>query len=125
VKSKFTRADLWEILQGGGIDRPQAAALANKMISALASAIEAGQVIELRGLGTFEPRERPPRLAHNPRNLAPVDVPARHSVFFRPCGALKAAMNRRGEADGDHGNPSKPPPWMKQAIRPSAPENYT
>jgi integration host factor subunit beta len=66
------------------------------MIAALAAAIEAGQVIELRGLGTFEPRDRPPYKAHNPRSMAPVDVPPRRTVFFRPCGALKVAMNRPG-----------------------------
>jgi nucleoid DNA-binding protein len=95
MKDKFTRADLWKILQDTGMDHPQAAALLNKMIVAMASAIEAGQVIELRGLGTFEPRERRPYRGHNPRSMAPVDVPARHSVFFRPCGSLKKAMNRR------------------------------
>jgi nucleoid DNA-binding protein len=77
------------------MDHPQAAALTNKMITALAAAIEAGKVIELRGLGTFEVRERKAYKAHNPRNMTPVDVPARRSVFFRPCGSLKAAMNRR------------------------------
>jgi nucleoid DNA-binding protein len=98
VKEKVTRVDLWKILQSAGMDHPQAATLTNQMIAALASAIEAGQVIELRGLGTFEPRERRPYRGHNPRSLAPVDVPARHSVFFRPCRALKVAMNRRGDS---------------------------
>jgi nucleoid DNA-binding protein len=99
MKEKFIRADLWKILQGAGMDHPQAAALTNQMIAALAAAIVAGKVIELRGLGTFEPRDRPPYRGHNPRSMAPVNVPARHSVFFRPCGALKAAMNRRRGAD--------------------------
>ncbi|GHV81432.1 hypothetical protein AGMMS49944_32230 [Spirochaetia bacterium] len=69
------------------------------MIAALAAAIEAGQVIELRGLGTFEPRERQPYRGHNPRTLASVNVPARRTVFFRPCAALKTAMNRRRGTD--------------------------
>jgi nucleoid DNA-binding protein len=100
MKDKFTRSDLWEILQGAGMDHLQAVALTNQMIAALAAAIEAGQVIELRGLGTFEPRERRPYRGHNPRNMAPVNVPARRTVFFKPCGALKAAMNRcRGTDD--------------------------
>ncbi|GHV77160.1 hypothetical protein AGMMS49942_19810 [Spirochaetia bacterium] len=96
MKTKFTRSDLWKILQDAGMDHPQAAALTNQVIAALAAAIEAGQVIELRGLGTFEPRERRPYHSHNPRSMAPVNVPARRTVFFKPCAALKAAMNRRG-----------------------------
>jgi nucleoid DNA-binding protein len=101
MKNKFTRTNLRATLQAAGIDRPQATALVNQVIAALAAAIESGQVIELRGLGTFEPRDRPPHLAHNPRSMAPVNVPARHSVFFRPCRALKAAMNH-AIADIEH-----------------------
>jgi nucleoid DNA-binding protein len=98
MKEKFTRANLWKILRGAGIERPQATALINKMIAALASAIKTGQVIELRGLGTFEPRKRRPYRGHNPRSMEPVNIPARRTVFFKTCGALKAAMNRRGGA---------------------------
>lgn len=101
MKDKLTRANLQATLQATGIDRPQAVVLVNQVIAALAAAIKAGQVIELRGLGTFEPRDRPPHLAHNPRSMAPVNVPARHSVFFKPCRALKAAMNR-AIADIEH-----------------------
>jgi nucleoid DNA-binding protein len=91
-KRKFTRSDLWKILQSAGMDHLQAAALINKMIAALSSAIEAGKVIELRGLGTFEVRERKAYKAHNPRSMAPVDVPARQAVIFRPSGKLKASV---------------------------------
>jgi nucleoid DNA-binding protein len=52
----------------------------------------AGEVIELRGLGTFEVRERKAYKAHNPRTLAPVDVPAHRVIFFKPCRKLKNAL---------------------------------
>jgi DNA-binding protein HU-beta len=100
-KPKFTRAGIWAIMEAAGMDRSKAASLTNQVIAALAAAIGAGQAVKLRGLGTFEPRERKAYKAHNPRSMDPVNVPARHSVFFKPCGSLKAAMNRRGEHRGN------------------------
>jgi nucleoid DNA-binding protein len=61
-------------------------------VEALAAAIAAGETVELRGFGSFETRERKARKAHNPRTLAPVDVPAHKAVIFRPCGKLKKAI---------------------------------
>jgi nucleoid DNA-binding protein len=101
MKDKFTRRHLWAIMESAGMDRGKAAALTTRIIDALAAAIKAGQVVELRGLGTFEPRERRAYKAHNPRSMEPVNVPARRTVFFKPCGSLKAAMNRRGEHGGN------------------------
>jgi nucleoid DNA-binding protein len=82
-----------EILRSGaGLEPAQARALTARIIEAMAAALAAGEVIELRGLGTFEVRERKGRTAHNPRTLAAVDVPPRRVVFFKPGHALKAAL---------------------------------
>ena len=76
-----------------GIEQHQARELTTRIIEALAAALAEGKVIELRGLGTLEPRERKALIMHNPRTLAPVQVPARWAVFFRPSGKLKRALN--------------------------------
>ena len=92
-KPKFTRASLQEILRSGaGLEVSQARELARRIIESLAAAIAAGEVIELRGFGTFEVRERKARRAHNPRTMAPVDVPARRVVFFKPGQELKVIL---------------------------------
>jgi DNA-binding protein HU-beta len=97
--SKFTRPRIIGILQSGaGLEVYQARKLTGRIIDALGAAIAAGEVIELRGLGTFEVRERKAHRAHNPRTLVPVDVPARRVVFFKPCRKLKEAMNRPRES---------------------------
>jgi nucleoid DNA-binding protein len=94
--SKFTRSRIVEILRSGaGLETPKAREVTGRIIEALAGAIAAGETVELRGLGTFEIRERKAHKAHNPRTLAPVDVPAHRIVLFRPCGKLKKAMNRQ------------------------------
>jgi nucleoid DNA-binding protein len=59
--SKFTRADLREILRSrAGLGSAQARALTAWIIEAMAAAIAAGKTMELRGLGTFETKSASP-----------------------------------------------------------------
>ena len=97
MKEKFIRADLIEVMAANGIESHKARKLTDSLIEAMGAALAAGKAIELRGLGTLEPRERKPWARHNPRTLAPVNVPARKVIFFRACGKLKRAIN--GEAN--------------------------
>jgi DNA-binding protein HU-beta len=97
--NKFTRADIAKTIAEAGIERANAGAIALAIVQAMADALTAGKVIELRGLGTLEQRTRKARTMHNPRTMAPVDVPARYVVFFKPSGKLKRAIN--GETDQD------------------------
>jgi integration host factor subunit beta len=96
--SKLTPAHNRAILEASGVEHRQAAAVTNQVIGSLAAAIIAGETVELRGLGTFEVRERKAYKAHNPRTLAPVEVPYRRVVFFKPGRKIKAAINRPGGA---------------------------
>ena len=93
MKEKFTRADIAKTMTDAGIERATAGAIALAIVQAMADALASGKAIELRGLGTFETRERKARTAHNPRTMAPVDVPTRRAVFFHPAGKLKRAIN--------------------------------
>jgi len=95
MKGKFTRTDIQEILRGSGLDTVQARGAAARLIDGIAAALISGETIELRGLGTLEPRERKARTAHNPRTMAAVNVPARKVVTFRPAGSLKKALNEK------------------------------
>jgi nucleoid DNA-binding protein len=96
-KPKFTRRHLWAILEAACMNRDKAASLTSQIINAMAAALAAGETVELRGLGTFEPRERRGRTARNPRTGEAVIVPARRYVFFRPCGKLKKAVSAAPE----------------------------
>ena len=96
MSDKFTRADITKVLTDAGLERAKAAGVALAIIRAMADALAAGKVIEFRGLGTLEPRERKARAAHNPRTLAPVNVPARRVIFFTPGRELKKAINGEG-----------------------------
>jgi len=91
--NKFTRADIAKTIAAAGIEQGRAAGLALAIVKELAAALTAGKVIELRGLGTLEQRERKPRTRFNPRTRTPVSVPARKVVFFRLSGKLRKAIN--------------------------------
>jgi integration host factor subunit beta len=90
---KYTRSRIRSILQAGGMDPEKARAVTNQIITSMAAALAAGEVIELRGLGTLEPRERKARIRHNPRTMDPVHIPARRVIFFKPSGKVKKAIN--------------------------------
>jgi len=96
--SKFTRADIAKIITDAGMERAKAARLALAIVQAMAAALASGDVIELRGLGTLEPRERKARVMRNPRTGGAVNVPARHVVFFKPSKKLKKALDGKKEA---------------------------
>ena len=78
---KFIRTDIQAILRGSGLDAAQAREATGRIIEALSVSLADGETVELRGLGTLEPRERKACIKHNPRTMAPVDVPARQIVF--------------------------------------------
>jgi len=54
-------------------------------------------VIELRGFGTLETKERKAHKARNPKTGEPLIAPARRRILFRPGQELKAAMRNAPE----------------------------
>jgi len=100
MKEKFIRADLLKVMTADGIESHKARKLIDLIIEAMADALTAGKAIELRGLGTLEPRERKAQKRHDPRTMTPVSVPARKVVFFRASGSLRKALNGERPPDG-------------------------
>jgi integration host factor subunit beta len=93
-KPKFTRNGIQAIMIAAGIEPERARTLTDRIIEAMTAALTAGKVIELRGLGTLEPRERKARTMNNPRTMVPVDVPTRRVIFFKPGEKLKKAIRQ-------------------------------
>ncbi len=46
-------------------------------------ALRRGEGVELRGLGNFRLRDRPPRTGRNPKTGASVSIPAKRVPFFK------------------------------------------
>jgi nucleoid DNA-binding protein len=91
-KPKFTRNGIQAIMIAAGIKPEQARTLTDRIIEAMTAALAEGKVIELRGFGTFEIKERKAYKARNPKTGEPMIAPARHRVLFRPGQELKSVL---------------------------------
>lgn len=52
-----------------------------------------GNRLEFRDFGVFEIKDRAPRVAQNPKTLAPVQVPAKRTVKFKVGRLMKASID--------------------------------
>ncbi|MDR0321620.1 MAG: HU family DNA-binding protein [Treponema sp.] len=100
MKDKFTRAGIHAVLTAAGTEIEQARKLTALIIEALSAALAVGKVIELRGLGSLEVRERKTYKAHNPRTMETVDVPPCRRVVFHPGRKLKAVLQNIKREEG-------------------------
>ena len=59
----------------------------------LIETLAAGERIEIRGFGSFEIRVHEPRIAHNPKTGAQVNLKERRVVHFKPGVELRQRVN--------------------------------
>ena len=65
----------------------------NCILRQLASAIDKGERIEIRGFGSFDLHHRPPRIARNPKTGEPVNLPAKVALHFKPGKEMRDRVN--------------------------------
>lgn len=63
------------------------------IIEAMKDAICRGERVEIRKWGSFELRERPERVAHDPSSGRRVLTPPRHKPHFKPGGDMRRRVN--------------------------------
>jgi integration host factor subunit beta len=99
----MNRSDLvLEVARLAGIDRRVSETVVTAVFEQITEALAKGDRVELRGLGTFEVRQRPARVGRNPKTGASVKVPARKVPFFRMGKELRAILNPPGVPEGAH-----------------------
>jgi integration host factor subunit beta len=103
----FTRSELVRTLyehfgansgegQGPRLKRPEEAErLVSCLLDEIASALERGMRVELRGLGALKIKEKRERQGRNPRTGGALTIDARRVVRFRASELLLARLNRR------------------------------
>lgn len=77
-----------------GLNKTQSEAVINAFVDALSEALVAGDKVALKGLGTFEVRERAARTGHNPQTGATIQIAASKVPAFKASSTLKAAVNK-------------------------------
>ena len=65
----------------------------NTILEEIATALERGERVELRGFGAFSVRNRPSRQGRNPRTGEPVDVKEKHVPFFKTGKELRERVD--------------------------------
>jgi len=75
--------------------REEAERLVICLLDEIASALERGMRVELRGLGALSVKEKRERPGRNPRTGEALTIDARRGVRFRASGLLLARLNRR------------------------------
>ncbi len=60
----------------------------------IADRVAAGESVEIRGFGTFRPRDLAARLMPDPRTGRLVEVPPRTVPVFRPSDGFRQAVER-------------------------------
>ena len=62
-------------------------------VDTIKEALKKGEKVQLIGFGTFESKERPARVARNPRTGEEIKVEASKAPVFKASKALKDEMN--------------------------------
>lgn len=89
----ITKADLVEnVALQADLPRKQANEAVQVILESIIEALQQGEKVELRGLGSFRIRERGPRIGRNPKTGARVDVPPKRIPYFKPGKFLREEL---------------------------------
>ena len=84
----MNKSDLIQVLTQVLGQRTEAEKAVNKLIAAMRETLKKGEKVILSGVGSFYPRIRKAQKRHNPKTMAPVNVPAKRTVKFIPSKEL-------------------------------------
>lgn len=75
-----------------GLTKTESANAVDAVVDAITEAIKRGESVTLVGFGTFEVKDRAPRIARNPKTNEKMEIPARKVPGFKPGKGLKDAL---------------------------------
>ena len=91
----MNKADLVDrIAAEAGINKTQAAAAVDALVSNVTGALKKGERVTLVGFGTFAISQRKARNGRNPQTGKPIKIAARKVARFTAGAELKKAVNR-------------------------------
>ena len=65
----------------------------NCILGQFTNAIVKGERIEIRGFGSFNLHQRPPRIARNPKTGEAINLPAKVALHFKPGKEMRDRVN--------------------------------
>ncbi len=91
--STLTRRNLRQALEKLGLTRDSAQKTVEAFFESITSALREGKKISIVGLGTWEWKTRPSRLARNPKTGKSVRLEGRKILVFKPSDLLRRKLN--------------------------------
>lgn len=67
--------------------------IVNEFLDLIVLNMAVGERVTIRGLGAFEPRERPAVKLQNPHDKTAIEVPPRRTMVFKPSPKVKERLN--------------------------------
>ena len=78
-----------EVAKKCGMSKKDAEKAVTTTFDTIAEALSQGDKVQLVGFGAFEVKSRAERIGRNPRTGAPVKIPSRKAVKFRPSAEIE------------------------------------
>lgn len=76
-----------------GFSRRDSETVLNTALQLISDELVSGNKVQLVGFGTFEVKNRAPRVGRNPKKNLPVKIPAKRVPYFTPGSVLKSAVD--------------------------------
>ena len=83
-----------KVAEGASLTKADAERAINALVNAVSEALVEGDKVPLKGLGTFEVRERKARTGINPRTRETIEIAASKVPAFKASSTLKDAVNK-------------------------------
>lgn len=78
-----------KIAAEAGISKSAASQAFDALIEGIVDAVKSGERVGLIGFGTFSVVDRAARMGKNPQTGAPIEIPAKRVLKFKPSATLK------------------------------------
>lgn len=105
-KKGLTKADLAGAVydRHGGLTKGEAAEIVDAIFQTVKSTLVDGRPVKIRNFGVFEIKDRSGRTGVDPSTGAPIEIPARKGLAFRPSDGLKREVDDAPEkgSEVDH-----------------------
>src|SRR3954452_12841591 len=89
----MTKQQLIEtIATGSGHDRKMSAEVVDALLAAVTKALALGERVDVRGFGSFVPKETKARQGRNPQTGEPIQIAAKKTVAFKPAKDLEQSL---------------------------------
>ena len=82
------------VAERSGISKKDAERVLNAAMDTISATVAKGERVQLSGFGTFEAKERSPRMGRNPHTKESIEIPATRVPSFKPSKNLKDMVGK-------------------------------